>query len=1520
MQLPFQPITNSWFTQNFQEATAVQSRGWPLIAAGHHCLLLAPTGSGKTLAAFLWCIDRLLHQPSLKPGTRVLYVSPLKALVYDIQRNLRNPLAGIVAHAQLKGLSLTAPSVAVRTGDTSSAERAAQKKHPADILVTTPESLFLLLSSEARAGLAGVETVIIDEIHSLAPSKRGAHLALSLERLSYLCGQEPQRIGLSATVRPVEEVAHFLGGDRPVEVVDTLAPPKIDVQILTPAKDEMAQSPPNSLALPIPISIPVPIANSEEPTSILGQLVAQENKLWNGGGMAYGQAAEGANSIWPLLYPKLLELVLQHTSTIIFVNSRGLAERLALRLNELNGEQSEPLVRAHHGSVSHEERREMEEALKGGTLRGIVATSSLELGIDMGAVDLVVLVESPGAVSSGLQRVGRAGHQVGQTSVARLFPKFRGDLLESAVVVDKMRKGEIEALRIPRLPLDVLAQQVVAMTCDRAWRLEDLEKVVKRSRNFTDLSRELLLSVLDMLSGRFPSTDFSELSARVDFDREQDIIKARAGSKLMVLANAGTIPDRGLYGVFLRQSSEERRSTRVGELDEEMVHEIRAGQNFLLGASTWRVDEITRDKVYVTPAPGQPGRMPFWKGEGPGRPLELGMAMGRFLRQLEDQHALQEHYSLDEQASQDLWEYIQEQKQATGTLPTDTSLTVERFRDELGDWRLCLLSPFGSQVHAPWALALEATLSQHTGHEVQTLWSDDGIVLRYSDLGDEEAPQWPSFAIDPEDLEELVLQQLSHSALFAGQFRENAGRSLLLPRKRPGQRSPLWAQRLKAQNLLACALQFPNFPIVLETYRSCLQDVFDLPALKQILTKIQTRQIRLIEVESHDPSPFARTLVYRYVANYLYQEDTPLAERKAQALTLDRSLLSELLGQEELSELLDPECLEELLSEVQFRHSDRQAKSPQALHDLLRRLGELTSEEIGLRYLGPTDRLNKDLQGRAVELRLGGKNYWVAIEDAALYRDALGCALPSSLPAAFLAPTPLENRPLEQIFSRRVRQLGPFSPSDFALRYALPIEAVIPILQNLERQRRLSRGQFSPNSQPELLDPELLRRWRRASLAKLRGQVAPVESSTLARFLGQWQGVRTPTPKSSGSSGSTSKIHQPEDREKQSDSRSLLEVIGLLEGLPLSFSDLEKQILPARLKHYHPRQLDELGQMGSVVWVGQGALGNRDGKVALYRRERAPLLLRENENLGQLEQLHREVVQILSQRGAVFFSDLRGTVGVNAAQLETVLEDLIWAGLVTNDLFSPLRALLSPIKQRGRLNPFGGRWTLVSSLTPADIGKSRGTEHQLAWARTLLDRYGIVSKEVASLENFPGGFSPLYDVFKTMEEAGKLRRGFFVEGLSGAQFAYSQVVDQLRAARELQETQVGVLAACDPANPYGGLLPWPTAEGEADNKKRARPRRVAGGKIVLVDGLPAFFVEASAKKLVTFPALNTPALAQQAAQALTQLAATAKGKRLHIEQIDGQPASSSPWAPLLQNVGFKTDWLHLVFYASPSST
>ncbi|MEM9516451.1 MAG: DEAD/DEAH box helicase [Actinomycetota bacterium] len=1489
-----------WFASSFPAPTPPQVQGWPHIAGGEHTLICAPTGSGKTLTAFLASIDALTttEPPAERERrTRVLYISPLRALAFDIEKNLRAPLAGIGLAAERLGEPFVVPEVAMRTGDTSASDRQKLIRRPPDLLITTPESLYLMCTSSARDTLAGVETVIVDEIHAMAATKRGAHLSLTLERLDEIVAAanpdseraSPQRIGLSATQRPLEEIAEFLGGysapgeKRPVRIVDAGIRKELEVEVVIPVDD---------------------MASLGQPT---GELTA---------GPATTALTERRTSIWPSIYPEVLDRILAHRSTIIFCNARRAAERLAAKLNELHEERlaaergdaedepapdesSEPLelVRAHHGSLAREQRVVIEDQLKRGELRAIVATSSLELGIDMGAVDLVVQVESPGAVSRGMQRIGRAGHQVGEASRGSIFPKHRSDLVEAAVVTRRMVDGEIESTRFLRNPLDVLAQQVVAhVAAVDECAVSEVVALVRRSANFAEISDELIGNVLDLLAGRYPSDEFSELRPRLVWDRVNDRVRARDGAKRLAVTSGGTIPDRGLFGVFLPDG------TRVGELDEEMVYESRPGETFVLGASTWRIEDITFERVTVSPAPGQPGKMPFWHGDRPGRPLELGRALGGFVREMRglDHDAasarLQEHYALDERAANNLLAYLIDQVAATGAVPDDRTVVVERFRDEIGDWRVCILSPFGTPVHAPWAMAIERKLADAYDMPVETMWGDDGIVIRLPEAADE--LPLDALMIDPDEIDELVVATLPQTALFSARFRECAGRALLLPRRRPDKRTPLWQQRQRAADLLSVAAKYPTFPILLEASRECVQDVFDVPALREVLGQLQSRQVRVVTVETGSASPMASSLLFNWIAAYMYEGDAPLAERRAAALALDRDLLRDLLGAEELRELLDPDVLADVELQLQCLSDGRRARSADELHDVLRRVGELTAAEIDLRCEGgdgATWLTELIAEKRAIEIGIGAETRYAAAEDAARYRDALGCNIPIGLPIAFTDPV---TRPLEALAARFAATHGPFVTADVAARFALAPERVAGVLAALEGEGRIVIGEFRPDGVTrEYCEVDVLRRLRRRSLAALRREVEPVEQDALARFVPAWHGV-------------------PAERGGQ---ESLVEALGVLAGSALVASTIERDVLPMRVRGYRPAMLDELCTAGELVWVGAGGLGARDGRVRLCFVDQLPLLAPGWERAEPPEgELHNALRVALAEQGASFWGQLRAAApGVADPELLAALWDLVWAGEVTNDSLAPVRAVLAGgtgasrsgsgrggragARRRprpGRLTRIGppagqGRWSLVAPLLSPE---PTSTEAAHAQALQLVERYGVVTREAVLAEGLVGGFTSVYGVLKVLEERGQVRRGYFVDGLGAAQFAIPGAVDRLRSAREpAGDERPLALAATDPAQPYGAALAWPNSDG--------RPARTASSLVVSRAGVPLVWFDRRGFHLVPFEsALADPSWID----ALIEATKDGRLKQLEIRKINGDPPGSAPpeVTALLRSAGF----------------
>ncbi len=1468
----FSPRVRDWFSSSFEAPTAAQAQAWPAIATGEHVLLSAPTGSGKTLAAFLWALDKLSREPNAG-ATRLVYVSPLKALSYDIERNLRAPLRGI-------GGDVT---VAIRTGDTPQRERAAMRRTPPDILITTPESLYLILTSQAREMLTGVEAVIVDEIHAVASTKRGAHLALTLERLDAVSQHEIQRIGLSATQNPLEEVGRFMVGPRRrCRVVDAGVRKELDIRIQVPV--ESMVEPDGGADLD-------PLAGGSEATR---------------------------RSIWPAIYPQLLELVRAHRSTIVFVNARRAAERLALRLNELAEAE---IARAHHGSLSREERTVVEELLKAGELPCLVATSSLELGIDMGAVDLVLQVESPKSVAAGLQRIGRAGHNVGDVSKGRIFPKFRSDLLECAVVARRMREGAIEPTVVPHNALDVLAQQIVAIAAsapeEEPIAVDELHALVTRTHSYGELPRALLENVLDMLDGRYPSAEFGELRPRIVWDRVGGTIRPRRGARQLAITNAGTIPDRGLFAVTLPDGR------RVGELDEEMVYEARPGQTFLLGASSWRIEEIGRDRVIVTPAPGVPGAVPFWRGDGIGRPKELGIAIGAFARWAVDQPAevLERDYDLDPFAASNLIQYLREQQAATRVVPSDRTVVVERFRDEIGDWRLCVLSPYGGRVHAAWALALSARIRDRFGLESDAIWSDDGIIVHLPDA--DEPPGADLVLVEPDEIEDLVVGELGASALFGARFRENAGRALLIPRAYPGRRTPLWQQRLKSQSLLEVAKRYADFPIVLETYRECLRDVFDLPGLVELLSGLHTRELSLVEVETPTASPYASSLLFDYVATYMYEGDAPNAERRAAALSLDRDLLRELLGQEELRDLIDADALAEVEDDLQHRSARTRAEHRDALADVLRRLGDLTLDEAGARVLPGLDAhtMLQELarERRAVRVRVAGEERWIAADDAGLYRDALGVVVPSGLPEAFVADV---DDALRRLVARYARTHGPFTTEELRARYRVDASAA---LAELERDGELVRGELRPGgSEREWCDPEVLRRVRRASLAVLRHEIEPADQRAFAAFLPSWQGVDRHPAAGAGI-----------DR--------LREVLVPLQGLALPAEVWERDVLPRRTGAYSPTWLDQLCASGEVVWVGAGALGRNSGRVALYFREDAEAIgppPRPRGEAGPPELPEHAAVRERIAAAPCFFTDLLAELPLSPEQIQEALWDLVWAGEVTNDAWAPLRAPRLTLaraqraasasrssgrrfgaRRRGATPTVQGRWSLTSSIfrVAPEPGARRRTLAEL-----LLERNGIVTREQVLAEGIPGGFSTLYDALSALETLGVCRRGYFVEGLGGAQFALPGAVERLRAQRDPgddREALPVVLAATDPAQPYGAALPWPrreeerggpdsgTVDGAGPARARggaaaARPRRVPGAYVVLAGAEPIVFVEKGGRGLQLLADRDDPRV-RPSLEALATFVRGGRGAKLSLEKVDGEPVVGSDLEPLLVELGFR---------------
>ncbi|AFM16045.1 Lhr-like helicase [Mycolicibacterium chubuense NBB4] len=1478
----FSSLTREWFAGTFVEPTPAQAQAWTAIANGDNTLVIAPTGSGKTLAAFLWAIDGLARVPRTEPRTRVLYVSPLKALAVDVERNLRTPLTGISRIAERTGVEPPKISVGVRSGDTTPSKRRELLTKPPDILITTPESLFLMLTSAARETLTGVDTVIVDEVHAVAGTKRGTHLAVSLERLDALLERPAQRIGLSATVRPPEEVARFLSGSAPTTIV----------------------APPAAKTFDLTVQVPVPdMANLEN------------------------------NSIWPDVEERIVDLIEAHNSSIVFANSRRLAERLTARINEIHAERAgvelgganpgvaggapahlmgsgqtfgaEPLLaRAHHGSVSKEARAEVEDALKSGRLKAVVATSSLELGIDMGSVDLVIQVETPPSVASGLQRIGRAGHQVGEISQGVLFPKHRTDLIGCAVSVQRMLGGQIETMKVPANPLDVLAQHTVAACALEPINADAWFDTVRRSAPFATLPRSAFEATLDLLSGKYPSTEFAELRPRIVYDRDAGTLTARPGAQRLAVTSGGAIPDRGMFTVYLASSADSEKPSRVGELDEEMVYESRPSDVISLGATSWRITEITHDRVLVIPAPGEPARLPFWRGDGVGRPAELGAAIGAFNGELArlDRAAFEarcRQVGFDAFATDNLWQLIDEQRAATTAVPSDTTLVVERFRDELGDWRVILHSPYGLRVHGPLALAVGKRLYERFGIDEKPTASDDGIIVRLPDT-DDTAPGADIFVFEPDEIEPLVTTEVSSSALFASRFRECAARALLLPRRHPGKRSPLWHQRQRAAQLLDVARNYPDFPVVLEAVRECLQDVYDVPMLTELMARIAQRRVRLLEVETPTPSPFAASLLFGYVGAFMYEGDSPLAERRAAALALDPTLLAELLGRVELRELLDADVVATTTRQLQHLSPERLARDAEGVADLLRLLGPMTAEEVAAR--SSADDVGGWLEGllsarRVLTVSYAGRTWWTAIEDIGRLRDGVGVAVPVGVPMAFLEPVV---DPLGELLSRYARTRGPFTTADAATRFGLGLRVAADVLGRLAADRKLVRGEFTDaptDSGDQWCDAEVLRILRRRSLAALRAQIEPVSTAALGRFLPAWQMLGSDSV--SGVDG-------------------LAAVIDQLAGVPMPASAVEPLIFGQRVRDYQPGMLDELLASGEVVWSGAGSLSAADGWVAFHPADTAPLSLIPPGELD-LTDVHHAILGALSGGGAYFFRQI-SVDGVSTEALKEALWQLIWAGYVGGDTFAPVRALLAGTRGPGprraatpshrhrrapRLSRYSmtsaglsahrdsdptvaGRW---SALPTAEVDTTVRASFQ---ADQLLARHGVLTKGAVATENtrgnIPGGFASMYKVLTTMEDAGRCQRGYFVESLGGAQFATASTVDRLRThADSIDDKQQSfralALAATDPANPYGAALPWPTRDGETDSAHR--PGRKAGALVVLVDGELAWFVERGGRSLLSFT--GDTETHNAAAAALAELVTRQRVPALLVERVDGVP-------------------------------
>ena len=1601
----FSPAVAEWFRATFREPTPPQRLGWPAIARGEHALIVSPTGSGKTLTAFLWSIDRLFRElrrtpeprsgsrarSEYHPGIRVVYVSPLKALNNDVERNLRAPLEGIQAAAWAQGDPLPELRVAVRTGDTPAAERQRMLRQPPHVLITTPESLYLMLTSaRARTLFATAHTVIVDEIHTLVGTKRGAHLALSLERLERLAEGRLQRIGLSATVRPVESAARFLGGQdpradfasRPVTIVDAAYAKPLDLRVVLPVEDF--------------------------------------------------RDAPG-NSVWLAIVPEVARLIDQHRTTLIFCNSRRLAERTADRLNEhrlreradvdrlveppragftdlgifaagvdareLEAAGVQP-IRAHHGSMSRTARLDMEQALKAGRLPALVATSSLELGIDVGDVDLVVHIQSPKSVAGGLQRVGRSGHGVGQTSVGRIFPAHADDLIEAAAVCRGMLQGEIEASETPENPLDVLAQQVVAMVSVEEWSTSDLFTLVRGAYPFRSLSDAVFRGVVEMLSGKYPENVSRQLRALVSWDRVNDRLAALPGTNALAVGSGGTIPDRGSYALVLSD-----RRTRVGELDEEFVLETRPGDTFLLGSHVWRVGEITEDRVVAEPAPGEVPRMPFWRGDAPWRPYDLGRRVGAFRRELvalvrdlspaeleavrrvegETVDALREGASpitppfpagegrseglglspavrrllsflardcaLDRNALVQIVDYVARQLDAFGELATDRTVIVEVFEDAIGDPRMVVHSPFGGRVNRPWGIVLAGAIRERLGVEAQVVSGDDGILIRFASA-DVTPPTDLVGSISGQEARERLLAELPSSVTFGAQFRMNAARALLLPRERAGKRTPLWLSRLRAKDLLQAVQGFGDFPILLETFRDCLRDVMDLDGLTDVLDRIRRGEIDVVVHEAELPSPVAVGLDYQLAMQYVYEYDAPRGERQLTTLSLDRELLADLLRDGTLAGLLKPQAVAEVATRAGRTAPNERARDPEELAQTLFELGDLSDEEIRARSAGPDvdvwlERLAAS--GRVLRWRFGAAHRWVHAERRSEYEQ--------------LAAQP------GPVLRRYLAHAGPTALADLAARYDLPPDQTRQALSALGRE--LASGQFTPDGSEQWIDRRNLEQMHRRSLSLLRKEVRPVSLYTYAEFLRRWQGIGPnplaplaprgrgcpkgyPRPASEGETDSP-----PPMEEGPGVGSRLTRALQQLRGLAIPGAIWERDVLPARVPSFHQAALAEWCQSGELMWVAEGGRDPRRARVRFFFRGEGGLFLdrRAGEDvLAGLGESARAVYEYLRDEGAALLADVAEGTGLGQAAAQAALVELALAGLVTNDSlealhailghepppgsdrpFSSLEAQLAALRpnrppertrwrvrearrrarevvvarERARRTPWLGRWSLVHR--PSLLGKPLSDEERaLRQARQLLLRWGVVTR--ACLEREPPllDWTSLYQVLSRLEMRGEVRRGYFVEGLPGVQFALPEAVEALRAASHAREGALaGEVADDDPASPLVVLSAADPAQlfGSDAFGGPLRFQRVGSSAVASWAGEPVAVMAVAAEDggadvaaVADHPAL-VPAL-----RALARWWRARVGGRLRVERWQGEPVLGSPGGPPLEAAGFVRDY------------
>ncbi len=1506
----FHPVVRSWFAKTFGEPSPPQTLGWPSIAAGKNTLIVAPTGSGKTLSAFLWCINHLVEEnissaskeqtdkSDFNNSVRVLYVSPLKALNNDIHRNLELPLKGIHDEAVSQSIRLAKLRSAVRTGDTTQAERAAILKHPPDILITTPESLYLMLSSQkARKIFAAVRYVIIDEIHSISGNKRGVHLSLSLERLEQAAVHSFVRIGLSATQRPLETIARFLGGQewhngklipREVAIIDAGYKKKMDLQVVCVAQDF-----------------------SDLPT----------------------------DSIWTLIFPRLIEAIYTHSTTLIFVNNRRLAERVAAQLNEILAQQehtfnnyavpfssprspvpvhpSNITVQAYHGSMSRTAREQMESDLKQGKLRVLVATSALELGIDIGSIDLVIQLQSPKGIARGLQRVGRSGHLVSATSKGRIYVTHREDLIESTVVAGAMEEHAIEETRVPHDCLDVLAQHIVSMVSVEDWNTDKLFELVRQSFCYHSLSKKIFTSVVQMLAGRYTNEAFRELRPRISWDRVRNSLSALPGSSHLAITNAGTIPDRGYYAVYL-----EDMKTKIGEVDEEFIYESRAGDTFILGSNVWKMLDIDANKIVVAPAPGQPARMPFWRGEGIGRTFELGERVGKFLEKLspgESDNAewLRDNFPIDAHSVRNIVDYIQQQKTATKFLPTHCSIVVEGFRDEIGDPRIVVHSRFGRGVNGLLGLVLSHQLRERLGTEIQMLYNDDGILFRCSDV--ERLPLDLFAGLTAAQAQDLILDELVLSPLFGALFRQNAARALLLPKTRIGKRTPLWLQRLRAGDLLQIVRKVDDFPIVIETIRDCLNDALDFEHFKEVMGKIESGSINVHTVQTDFPSPFASSVLFDFVAVYMYEWDKPKTGASNTYQSLNRELLAEVVNLDAVKTVVKPDAVDRIEEQLQFTSETRKARTSEELLEILVRIGELTQEEIQERSATRDARFKDQLekQGTIVRVGMNNKIFFIASEEFPLYRSVaeIDRETLSSLPEEFQTSLLKREECLRFLITRMLRSHVPLTVDQIAQRYGITPDECETILLSLHEEEQVVRGSFSSeNEKMQWCYRPNLERIHRASINILRKEIKPASIGGFTNFLSHWQ-HRHPSTQESGESG-------------------LLNVLELMEGYALNSELWESEIFRYRMKNYEPGALRALSTRGEIVCIGSAP-----GKSQWIFSGDCTCFIEEKEKLLEgVSGTARELYDFLKHNGASFLSDIREGTPFSLAALNKTIAELFWSGLITNDVVdealsvkrfktkddSPLPAervvltnprrnplksfAMNSVRKALRAAPgWNGRWSILH--TRRVLGDKASLEEKVArQAQQLLLRYGIVAREIAKREDNLLPWALLALEFQKMELRGEIRRGYFVEGLSGMQFALPAAVDMMRAINNEQSTMNGslpvVVNACDPANPYGLGIEIGSSKAGAN----IRIARLPLNYFVFDRGSPVLWIEGFGARITTVAESSQEIVRAGLEQFVSNLRSSFRNEReVIVEYCDGVRPTESPLAETLRSIGFYRD-------------